>query len=176
MLRERAAENAAQVESAYGGTVGKCLVYARPSPTHLLLRTAEPMPSLNSDGEDDDWNGVSSSSKGKQKQQEYEDEEVLATVAVVEDFDPDSLIHGTDPIPRPSENVHPVPVKSVPRTSNPQSVPSKSKSRPQKIRYQTKDARKHEKSKQHTRKLEKAELAGGKASRRKGVKKGKGRK
>lgn len=144
----------------------------------ILYSFAEPISTLNSDSEDDDWNGISSSSKGKQKQQEqeYEDEEVLATVAVVEDFDPDSLIHGTDPVPVPSENVHSAPVKSVPRTSKPQSVPSKPKTRPQKIRYQTKDARKHEKSKQHTRKLEKAELAGGKASRRKGPKKGKGRK
>ncbi|KAF9024863.1 hypothetical protein BDZ89DRAFT_939859 [Hymenopellis radicata] len=147
LLRERAAENAAQVESAYGGIVGD---------------------------DDDEWNGISASSKGKHKQQEYEDEEVLATVAVVEDFDPDTLIHGTAPLP--SDNANPAPVKSVPRISK--SAPtSKPKSKPKKVRYQTKDARKADRSKQHARKLEKAELAGGKASRRKGsAKRGKPRK
>lgn len=161
------------MESAYGGIVGEYFHPWNQRISTLTLCTTDPMPSMDSD--DDDWDGISASSKGKQKQkqQEYEDEEVLATVAVVEDFDPDTLIHGDVPPPLPSDNAYPAPVKSVPRISK--SAPTKSK--PKKVRYQTKDARKADRSKQHARKLEKAELAGGKASRRKGpTKRGKPRK
>jgi len=51
----------------------------------------------NVDEEDEEWTGISDSpenGKGVQKEEEYEDEEMLATVTVVEDFDPDSFILG----------------------------------------------------------------------------------
>ncbi|OBZ67240.1 Ribosomal RNA-processing protein 17 [Grifola frondosa] len=78
LLAQRAAQNAAETERAYGGLVD--------------------------DREyDDEWSGLSrscSSQKGKgreiEMEEEYEDEEQLATVTVVEDFDPDALIHGPD--------------------------------------------------------------------------------
>jgi ribosomal RNA-processing protein 17 len=108
----------------------------------------------------DDWTGISEKTTGKQKEEEYEDEEVLATVAVVEDFDPDTLIHG--PI-----------VKTVPQSApvapqTPKRAPVAKKPKPKKVKYQTKDARKAEKGRQRSRRTEKAELAGGKASRKKG--------
>ncbi|KAK0485871.1 nucleolar protein 12-domain-containing protein [Armillaria novae-zelandiae] len=141
MLRERAAENAAQVESAYGALIG---------------------PYVDEDEDDEEWHGIaelSAKQKGKQKEQEYEDERHLATVAVVEDFDPDMLIHGP---PKTAPSVpSEFPPSTVPRTK-PLSKP-KAKS---KVRYQTKGARKVEQTKQHARRREKAELAGGKAARR----------
>ncbi|KAJ7251539.1 nucleolar protein 12-domain-containing protein [Mycena haematopus] len=150
-LRERALENAAQVEKAYGAMVNG-----------------------DNEDEDDEWTGVSASAgkgKGKQMEEEYEDEDMLATVTVVEDFDPDTFIHG------------PRLVKSAPTASASTSLPTpqtkahserpKRKSKPKKIRYETKDARKIERTKQRARRTEKAELAGGKEARHKGgMKKG----
>ncbi|KAK0461191.1 nucleolar protein 12-domain-containing protein [Desarmillaria tabescens] len=140
MLRERAAENAAQVESAYGAIIG---------------------PYIN-ENEEEEWHGIaelSDKQKGKQKEQEYEDERHLATVAVVEDFDPDTLIHGP---PKPAPSVP----SELPPTTVPRTKPlSKSKVK-SKVRYQTKGARRVEQTKQHARRREKAELAGGKAARR----------
>ncbi|KAG6918716.1 hypothetical protein DXG01_012201 [Tephrocybe rancida] len=151
MLRERAVENAAEVESAY----------------HDLLGVPDTDP-------EDEWSGISSKDKGKQKEEEYEDEEIMATVTVVEDFDPDTFIHG----PRIMNDA----AKSAtsPSVAPPSRAPIQSKSLPkrkaktQKIRYQTKDERKVERTKQRARRTEKAELAGGKASRRKGTPKRKG--
>ncbi|KAJ7780552.1 nucleolar protein 12-domain-containing protein [Mycena maculata] len=141
-LRERAIENAAQVEKAYGAM---------------------------EDGDDEDeWIGISDTAgkgKGKQMEEEYEDEDMLATVTVVEDFDPDSFIHGPrlKSVPTPSSTAapgtHPRPVKA-------NSERPKKKIRPKKIRYETKDARKVERTKQRARRTEKAELAGGKAGRK----------
>ncbi|KAF8893969.1 hypothetical protein BD779DRAFT_1504532 [Infundibulicybe gibba] len=144
MLRERAAENAAIVEEAYGA-----------------------LP-------EDEWTGLQDSpDKGKQKEAEYEDEEILATVTVVEDFDPDTFIHGprvTNPTGASSSS-QPPSVKSPhpPPVTKSKSAPMKKKSRPKKVRYETKEDRKVERSKQRARRTEKAELAGGKAARRKGT-------
>ncbi|KAG6845902.1 hypothetical protein H0H87_000708 [Tephrocybe sp. NHM501043] len=155
MLRERAVENAAEVESAY----------------HALLD----FPGQPDTDAEDEWNRILSADKGKQKEEEYEDDEIMATVTVVEDFDPDTFIHG----PRATSDT----IKSAPSTSTaptskasasqPKLVPKKAK--PQKIRYQTKSERKAERTKQRARRTEKAELAGGKSSRRKGASKGKGK-
>ncbi|RDB25053.1 Ribosomal RNA-processing protein 17 [Hypsizygus marmoreus] len=147
MLRERAVENAAFVESAY----------------HDLLGNAN-------DEDDDEWTGIASEKKGKQKEEEYEDEEILATVTVVEDFDPDSFIHSprltnapsTD-LPSPAETKRVVPSISVPHDRS-----SSKKQSKKKVRYETKADRKREQTKQRARRTEKAELAGGKASRKKG--------
>ncbi|KAJ7217944.1 nucleolar protein 12-domain-containing protein [Mycena pura] len=145
-LRERAIENAAQVEKAYGAIDGE-------------------------DSEDEEkWEGISvSKGKGKQMEEEYEDEDMLATVTVVEDFDPNALIHG----PSPDSNSTPpsFPTAPGPRQKVSSERPKK-KAKPKKVRYETKDARKLEQKKQRARRTEKAELAGGKAARKKGLKNG----
>ncbi|KAI0312974.1 nucleolar protein 12-domain-containing protein, partial [Amylostereum chailletii] len=135
MLAEKAAENAAKVEGAYGGAV------------------------LDDGGDDDDdeeWKGIGSSkSRGKEREDEYSDEEQLATVTVVEDFDPSTLIHGPPPpFADPSSTTAPAaPSKPPSRQPKPQGVrvDVKTKTKPKKIRYETKAARKAEKGKQHAR-------------------------
>ncbi|KAF9066162.1 nucleolar protein 12-domain-containing protein [Rhodocollybia butyracea] len=137
MLRERAVENAAEIEKAYGAD---------------STSFAEDL---------DEWRGISESNE--QKEKEYEDEEVLATVAIVEDFDPDTLLHGPT---KPEASSSSLPAPAPPhRKKSSDSQPSK-KPKPKKIRYQTKDARKADRTKQRARRTEKAELAGGKASRK----------
>ncbi|PPQ84578.1 hypothetical protein CVT25_015780 [Psilocybe cyanescens] len=152
ILREQAAQNAAQVEQAYGAVID------------------EP--------EDEEWTGVNVSDQGgKEHADEYEDEQLLATVTVVEDFDPDTIIHGpakTDnPTPSLSSLSKPIntrpEIKSsrLPTVKNSLHGPAKkSKTKERKIRYETKDARRREQTKQRKRRTEKAELAGGKASRK----------
>ena len=93
---------------------------------------------------------------------------MLATVTVVEDFDPDTIIHGPPkpdhpPIPQPDRLEPTKPKPSRPLQSN---TGSSKKSRPRKIPYETSDARKKERTKQRARRTEKAELAGGKAARK----------
>ncbi|KAJ3896828.1 nucleolar protein 12-domain-containing protein [Lentinula edodes] len=140
MLRERAAENAAEIEKAYGATLA---------------------PSAG----DQEWQGISDPSD--QKEQEYEDEEVLATVAIVEDFDPDTLLHGpTKTVSDPESSSVPVVAGPSHRNSSDPAAKLTRKKQPKKVRYQTKDARKSERTKQRARRTEKAELAGGKASRK----------
>ncbi|KAG6832639.1 hypothetical protein H0H92_014475 [Tricholoma furcatifolium] len=147
MLRERALENAAEVESAY----------------HELLGNAEDAA--------DEWTGIPTVDKGKQKEEEYEDEEITATVTVVEDFDPDTFIHGPKSStgveqPKPSSSSTGTTTTPAPSSNKPKLTTKKS-IKPQKIRYQTKSERKTERTKQHARRTEKAELAGGKKSRKK---------
>ncbi|KAF9465022.1 hypothetical protein BDZ94DRAFT_1160885 [Collybia nuda] len=141
MLRERAKENAEEVEMAYGALIA------------------------NDDGV---WSGISGTpdEKGKQKEEEYEDEELLATVTVVEDFDPDSFIHGPPLKTNPASHQF-LPVETKAAATPRDTMLKKKKSKPKKIRYETKDARKTERTKQRARRTEKAELAGGKASRKK---------
>ncbi|KAJ3777860.1 hypothetical protein FB446DRAFT_777495 [Lentinula raphanica] len=146
MLRERAVENAAEIEKAFG---------------------ASSVPS-----EDQEWQGISDSFE--QKEQEYEDEEVLATVAVVEDFDPDTLLHGpTNAVPRPKSPSIPAVAPSSHRKNSNSIAQATNKHKTSTIRYQTKEARKAERTKQRARRKEKAELAGGKASRKNKSKGGK---
>lgn len=106
--------------------------------------------------EEEEWPGVTPTTS-KQRDEEYEDEEVLATVTVVEDFDPDTILHGP---PRPTSPTS----KAVPPPPISKPTPPK-KPKAQKIRYQTKGARTADRRKQLVRKNEKAERAGGKASR-----------
>lgn len=125
------------------------------------------------DGDDDDdeeWNGIGSSQAvNRQHDEEYENEETVATVTVVEDFDPDTIIHG----PAKSENASERSLSlsesalavQLPKKAPVQSA-KKKKVKEKKIRYQTKDARKKEQLKQRARRTEKAERAGGKASRK----------
>lgn len=132
--------------------------------------------------EEEEFTGFSPSDKGKGKAtQEFEDEEQLATVTIVEEFDPDSLRHNpstTQAVPESSPSDSEVPQTRIPsrskssnaghhsepRTTKPPA--KKSKSQPKKIAYETKAARKATRVKQRARRTEKAELAGGKSSRR----------
>lgn len=104
--------------------------------------------------------------------EEYEGEEQLATVTVVEDFDPASLLHG----PLQNSRGHSSDLASSPSASR---VKEKVKERIQhetvviqrkstknrKPKYQTKAARAAERAKQKARHTAKAERAGGKVSR-----------
>lgn len=112
---------------------------------------------------DEEWTGISPS-KGKQTEEEYQDEEVLATVTVVEDFDPDSIIHG----PPPSTS-HPIQSPATTPQVTHDKATSKKPPKTKKIKYETKAERNAEKTKQRARRTEKAELAGGKAARKKGA-------
>ena len=159
MLRERAKENAAEVEKAYGAVLGEKL-------SRIFCRSCQPSP--HAENGDEEWTGISpSSNKGKQKEEEYQDEEILATVTVVEDFDPDSIIHGS-PTPGARERS---PLESTPTISKSTRDTGLSKKRlkGKKVKYETKETRKLERKKQRARRTEKAELAGGKASRKKSL-------
>ena len=146
MLAERAARNAAQVEAAYGGD---CV---------------------------DDEETPESDPEEDKVQEEYENEEQVATVTVVEDFDIDALIHAGPLSERPNPSLSsnrdqeqtrpPEFKKSRSTTANNTSATSKKKaSSVKKIKYETKAARFSEKKKQYARKLEKAARAGGRQSR-----------
>lgn len=121
------------------------------------------------DDDEEEWAGISS--KDNEQDEEYEDEEMLTTVTVVEDFDPDTIIHGSskpDRLHHPlisTDRLEPKPSRLPPSNISHQS-PLKKKSRQRKIPYETSDARKKERTKQRARRTEKAELAGGRATRK----------
>lgn len=148
-LAERAAQNAAEVEKAYGATI---------------------------DCSDDEDGGLGSSGieRDREVNGEYEGEEQLATVTVVEDFDPTAFLHrppmtgsaladrpdspsSTSMKPKGKEKDHLMPKFKAKAKKN-----EKTKS----VKYQTKAARLAERSKQRARRTEKAERAGGKSSRK----------
>ncbi|GBE81542.1 nucleolar protein 12-domain-containing protein [Sparassis latifolia] len=166
MLAQRAALNAAETEKAYGG--------------HIDDQDSET-----------DWTGLANRSRNGARnetgqEEQYEYDEHVATVTVVEDFDPDDLIHGPDkaertgdPTDDPSNsdgtilrtrhtrsslggNSRTKHTRPIERTKARIKNTVKSKD----VKYQTSAARKAERMKQGRRKTEKAERAGGKASRR----------
>ena len=122
-----------------------------------------------------------------EREEEYEDEEQLATVTVVEDFDPEELLHGPDTTQhRPDDGDEAdrvedmaIGAESVKSASKQKSTPMQAKTRAKvakkakEVKYETNTARRREREKQHKRKLEKADRAGGKGSRRKGSGRGK---
>jgi len=154
---------------------------------------------VESDSDSEEWAGIvlpsSSSSSGARhggpederdadaepREYAYSDEEQLATVTVVEDFDPSALLllrH--DPVERhqPEERASSTPLPhshshshSAPLRPEKVEVDGKGKSGPakKKVRYETKAARKATRATQRARRTEKAERAGGKAARRKGA-------
>ena len=125
---------------------------------------------------------------GVEEDLEFENEEQLATVTVVEDFDPASLIYGPPGASSTSEmdphdpsgadnDSQPTPAArssaSLPKrkvTKRDDGISKKKTSgkreKSKKIKYETKAARKTARSKQIARRTEKAERAGGKASRK----------
>ena len=93
------------------------------------------------DDGDEEWHGIPSISR-EASNREYENEEILATVTVVEDFDPDTLIHG----PSRSE-LEPEPERSL----------SKPKTKTTNIYYENKHSHQKERMKQQARVFKKAE-------------------
>ncbi|TFK85556.1 hypothetical protein K466DRAFT_576821 [Polyporus arcularius HHB13444] len=167
MLAEQAKKNAADTERAYGAIV-------------------------DSDS-DSEWDGIGGSgmSKGKRRaaeaeEEEFEDEEQLATVTVVEEFDPDSIIHGPGPTPAagpaqedgdavdtaPPQGRSQVKPKHAPSAVAHTKAKMKASTKAKDIKYQTNAARKFERQKQRNRKIEKADRAGGKGSKKKSGPKG----
>lgn len=108
--------------------------------------------------------------------QEYENEEQLATVTVVEDFDIDALIHdeasSQHPIlgssnrdqDQPGPLGHRTRVSKSATTVKTSEASKKKTSLGNKTKYETRAARLAEKRKQRTRKLEKSARAGGRQS------------
>ncbi|KAI5827284.1 hypothetical protein K523DRAFT_418582 [Schizophyllum commune Tattone D] len=143
ILREQAAENAATVEAAYGALING--------------EDADELPTL----------GPSGRAKGKQRE-EFEDEETLATVTVVEDFDPDTLIHGAPDEARERQTPAAASTSKLPDKLKPavKKTAIKKAMKPKKIKYETNAARKAQTAKQRKRHTEKAELAGGKRAQK----------
>ena len=134
---------------------------------------------LNPDGEE--WTGIdpereADADAAERHEYAYSDEEQLATVTVVEDFDPSALLHGAAAA---SEEQHERAFTSSPRPrpwrgkvegeNEWGSATSKGKKNgaAKKVRYETKAARRATRATQHARRTEKAERAGGKAMRNK---------
>jgi len=125
------------------------------------------------DDDNADMDSATESIEAQEEAMEFEDEEQLAVVTVVEDFNPDSILH---PEPRQSTGktpLDPSQLNSASYRAGESAVPGKKSSRlqkiknkPKKIRYETQAARKTERTKQRSRRAEKAERAGGKNMRR----------
>lgn len=119
------------------------------------------------DNDEEEWTGISS--KDNERDEEYEDEEMLAIVTVVEDFDPDMIIHGPsklDNLPIGTPDRLEIKSSRQPQSNTGHRPPLRKKLRERKIPYETSDARKKERTKQRARRTEKAELAGGKTARK----------
>ncbi|KAH9022244.1 hypothetical protein EDB84DRAFT_513661 [Lactarius hengduanensis] len=147
VLAEQATQNAAKVEAAYGGFV------------------------QNTGSDDEEWHGIASapSNDAGLEQETYSDEEQLATVTIVEDFDPSTLIHGPTSSSEPQAPFQPPPSspqKGRERVKDGEEGRKTSKRKNATVRYETKAARRAAQVKQRARRTEKAELAGGKAARK----------
>ncbi|KIK97370.1 hypothetical protein PAXRUDRAFT_31830 [Paxillus rubicundulus Ve08.2h10] len=142
-LAERAAQNAAEIERAYGAVT---------------------------DNNEEEWDGIS----GDELEEEFEGDEQLATVTVVEDFDPSALLYGPPKTSlfRVSDDTPPQRLTAKVKAKEKEkpkkdAINGKSKSKKsERVKYQTKGARLAERSRQRARRTEKAERAGGKASRK----------
>ena len=189
MLAEQAAQNAAKVEEAYGGFVQRASRSNLPLPLLFFsfhgLRQAHmgrvktTFTDVESDQES--WTGIASpSSSVPADQHEYSDEEQLATVTVVEDFDPSMLLYHpaatnttttSDVVEPPAAERQTTLLRSGGKASRnlPVTEPAKKARsvRERVVRYETKAARRATRTTQRARRTEKAELAGGKAARKK---------
>lgn len=141
--------------------------WKRPTaPSQVVFIALDHQPANNifhSDDSDDEWHGITPPSRpgDRSRNEEYENEEVFATVTVIEDFEPEITMDGSSHLDSCAERLP----ESEPRSARIPHPKPKSKSR--KVRYETKDARRKERTKQRARKLEKAERAGGKAGSKK---------
>ena len=144
-----------------------------PSPAKKKVKKVSKLLVELSDDEDEEWQGVRTENQDNDKHDnEYEDEETHATVTIIEDFDPDAIIHGspkpaTPSIPSPTSRPEAKPLQTLTSKKTLHGSKTNVKPKEQKVRYETKDARRREQMKQRARRTEKAELAGGKASRKK---------
>ncbi|KAF8482733.1 nucleolar protein 12-domain-containing protein [Russula ochroleuca] len=155
VLAEQAAQNAAEVEEAYGG-------FAQ----HV-------------ESDQESWTGIASPSTVPADQREYSDEEQLATVTVVEDFDPSMLLYHPPAAAATTSDAEHRPLLPQPHSQPPPPLLRGGKASrnlkegggggglAKKVRYETKAARKATRATQRARRTEKAELAGGKAARKK---------
>ena len=211
MLAERAITNAAEVEKAYGGGVGTSSLYLV-----CIYPFTDHSPTLDDASDEEDQHLPSSSRRQQKKSQgqvvqpeeeEYQDDAQLATVTVIEDFDPDTIIHGPPriQISHPNDDAEMTTSQSRPLTKgkSQSALPpitaeqakarakanisakssSTSRTKPKtklkmskRVKYQTKVERGVERKKQRARRTEKAERAGGKASRKGSSSRGGGRK
>ena len=127
---------------------------------------------------DEEWGGLGSREDAEGRadpiEEEYEDEEQLATVTVVEDFDPEELLRPG----RPHEDANDdedaemedapsvAPKRDEPKVVESKKTKTKAAAKAKDVKYQTNAARKVERAKQIRRKKEKAERAGGKGMRK----------
>ncbi|CAE6377642.1 unnamed protein product [Rhizoctonia solani] len=88
-----------------------------------------------------DFVGIPSTSKQDEHEEEYSDEEQLATVAVIEDFDPAGDMLGTQPI-RSENDDETGEERPVKKSKSTRRLTSEKKPKPKapKIRYETKAA------------------------------------
>jgi len=181
VLAEQASQNAAKVEEAYGGfaqRASNCPVFSS-HPRLTWIRNPDVV-----DSDQESWTGIASPSaalereREREREHEYSDEEQLATVTVVEDFDPTVLLYraattaSDDDAELPAVEVERRPLRSP--LPPPPGKASRSRSRKDDddkkkkvVRYETKAARRATRATQRARRTEKAERAGGKAARRK---------
>jgi ribosomal RNA-processing protein 17 len=137
--------------------------------------------SLDPESDDEEWHGIASAKSNDEQEAAYSDEEQLATVTIVEDFDPSTLIHGPA-FSEPQAELAPFPPRRVDlkdgerkkddesgkgtgKRKNVTTTTTTTKKK-KKVRYETKAARRASQAKQRARRTEKAELAGGKAARK----------
>ena len=129
----------------------------------------------DSDSHGGEWAGIDAegdADAAEPHEYAYSDEEQLATVTVVEDFDPSTLLHGAAASEEQRERAFPPPPRRgrVEGGNELGSATSKGKKKDgagKKVRYETKAARRATRATQHARRTEKAERAGGKAARNK---------
>ncbi|KIK28009.1 hypothetical protein PISMIDRAFT_7950 [Pisolithus microcarpus 441] len=122
--------------------------------------------------DDDDDAGENVDDDASEIGEEYEGEEQLATVTVVEDFDPAALLIHEEQEQHPKSRLParglPSTVEGTPNSHQQANSTARNKSKKRsKVKYQTKAERTAERAKQRARRTEKAERAGGKASRKK---------
>lgn len=104
------------------------------------------------------------------QEEEYENEEQLATVTVVEDFDLQALIQEPPRPPQhPSEDIDRIKHTTPSRQNDDTGRQKRPKVR--KIHYETKSARNAERKKQRARQKEKADRAGERRGKKPGIRK-----
>ena len=134
-----------------------CVSTVHPSGMCVDDHSTDPGDDENSKNEEEEeWTGIPDE---KEKEEAYDDEEVVATVTVIEDMDPASFT-STPTIRRetPPPHVEPDQTRII-------KAPPKVKAKPRKIRYEKKEDRKRERAKQKARRTEKADLARGRRRR-----------
>ena len=148
-----------------------------PSPGFSFRQLTREKKNTDVESDQESWTGIAAAAD-IEREHEYSDEEQLATVTVVEDFDPSVLRHySTNPDAEQRQRqqrplLTPQPLPPPPRSLSREKASrsdggSVAKNLNVKVRYETKAARKATRATQRARRTEKAERAGGKAARKK---------